>query len=123
MTTEMTKNQANGESRRFYARPDVDVFESDAELLLVADLPGVAKEGLDVRFHDGELVVEAARKPREPRAGIALDQQVTDFRRAFALPDGIDAEKIEAELANGVLTVRLPKSAAKRARKIDVRSA
>jgi len=105
-------------------RPRVDVFENAHEYLVVADVPGVAKEGLDVRFESGELRIEARRTRTEAQQGHVLgaEYRIGDYRRAFAMPDGIDADKIEADLANGVLRVHLPKSAAKRPRKIDVRS-
>jgi HSP20 family molecular chaperone IbpA len=107
-------------------QPRVDVFENEAEYLVVADIPGVAKEAIDVRFEDGELRLEAHRTPAGATATggrvLAEEYRITDYRRAFSMPDGIDAERIEAELANGVLKVHLPKSAAKRARRIDVRA-
>jgi HSP20 family molecular chaperone IbpA len=100
------------EQRRF-VRPRVDVFESDAEYLLVADVPGAAKDTVDVRFEEGELAIEA------PRAGLTG----VSYRRAFALPEGVDADRIDASLANGVLSVRVPKAASRRARRIEIRSA
>ena len=107
-------------------RPRVDVIENAHEYLVVADIPGVAKDGLDVRFESGELRIEAHRgKPQtqEPQGSLLAEEyRVGDYRRAFAMPDGIDADKIEAELAHGVLRVHLPKSAAKRPRKIAVRA-
>jgi HSP20 family protein len=107
-TTEMQKkNETNPAQRetRAVIRPRVDVFENDAEYLVVADLPGVAKDALDLRFEDSQLRI---------RGG--------EYERAFAMPDGIDAEKIGADLSAGVLRVRLPKAAEKRSRRIDVRA-
>lgn len=105
-------------------RPRVDVFENAQEYLVVADVPGVAKDGVDVRFESGELRIEARRAPTESSEAQILGEEYRtgDYRRAFAMPDGIDADKIEAELAHGVLRVHLPKSAAKRPRRIDVRA-
>lgn len=96
--------------KRTLLRPRVDVFESANDYLVVADLPGVAKEDLDVHFEDGELRIAGTR-------GKAFA-----YERAFAMPEGIDAEAIGAELTAGVLKVRLPKAAQKRLRKIDVRA-
>ena len=108
-------------------RPRVDVFENAHEYLVVADVPGVAKDGVDVRFESGELRIEARRAGSQAsQTGqahvLGEEYRVGDYRRAFAMPDGIDADKIEAELAHGVLRVHLPKSAAKRPRRIDVRA-
>jgi HSP20 family molecular chaperone IbpA len=126
MSKDITKH-ADGSGRatphlRGAARPNVDVYESDAELLLVADLPGVTKEALDIRFDRGELTIEARRPKPENEARPAAEAARRDFFRAFAIPDTIDTEKVEAELANGVLRVHLPKTAAKRSRRIDVRA-
>jgi HSP20 family molecular chaperone IbpA len=106
---------ALAKAQRRFVRPRVDVFESDAEYLLVADVPGAAKDTVDVRFEDGELAIEAPRG-----AGGASGVL---YRRAFALPDGVDADAIDASLANGVLSVRVPKAASRRARRIEIRSA
>ena len=105
-------------------RPRVDVFENASEYLVVVDLPGVGKDGLDVRFESGELRIDGRRAHDGAASGQALAEEyrIADYRRAFAMPDGIDGEKIEAALAHGVLQVHLPKSAAKRPRRIDIRA-
>lgn len=90
--------------------PRVDVWENDAELLLVTDLPGVPADAVDVRFDDGELSIEG----RRPKGRV--------YRRTFALGDGFDLDKVAARQVNGVLELRLPKAAHKRTRKIEVRA-
>src|SRR5258706_1906979 len=70
--------------------PRCDVFENKDEVLLVADLPGVGQEALRIDVHDERLSVEGRRESY-------------DFRRTFVMPDGIDRDKIAAELRNGVL--------------------
>lgn len=127
MKTDLTKSNEQGPARaeqeRVFVRPRVDVFENEAEYLVVADVPGVTKDALDVRFEDGELRLEA-RRSGAPSTGQSLadEYRIADYRRAFAMPEGVDAEKIEAELAHGVLKVHLPKSASKRPRRIDIRA-
>lgn len=127
MKTDLTKSNeqapARAEQERVFVRPRVDVFENEAEYLVVADVPGVTKDALDVRFEDGELRLEA-RRSGAPSTGQSLadEYRIADYRRAFAMPEGVDAEKIEAELAHGVLKVHLPKSASKRPRRIDIRA-
>jgi len=113
---------ARVESERAVVRPRVDVLENEAEYLVIADVPGVTKDGVDVQFRDGELRLEARRTVLDPGPALLEESRSADYRRAFAMPDGVDADKIEAELANGVLKVHLPKAAAKRARRIDVRA-
>lgn len=106
-----------------FVRPRVDVFENDAEYLFLADVPGAAKDAIDVRFEQGELLIEAHRTQETALKPLAQETRYADYRRAFALPEGVDAEKIEAALANGVLTVHVPKSAATRARRIPIKTA
>jgi HSP20 family molecular chaperone IbpA len=113
---------ARAESPPLAVRPRVDVFENEHELLVVADVPGAAKDSIDVRFEGGELRLEARRGAGPEGQALAEEYRVADYRRAFAMPEGIDSEKIAAELSNGVLTVHLPKSSAKRPRRIDVRA-
>jgi len=128
MSQEMTKPSTQtaqplrAEDGRAAVRPRVDVFESASEYLVVADMPGVAKDAIDIRFEDGELRLEAQRMVEAPGAVLAEEYRAADFRRAFAMPEGIDADKISADLANGVLRVHLPKSEAKRPRRIEVRA-
>lgn len=108
MTNELTKTNQPAATR-----PRVDVFENAQEYLVIADLPGVAKEDLDVRFESGELRIEARRTGGQ-------ETERGGYRRAFAMPEGLDAEKIAAELAHGVLEVHLPKATAKRPRRIEI---
>lgn len=122
MSNEITKAETSPKNA---VRPRVDVLENDVEYLVVADLPGVAKDAVDIRFEANELAIEARRTTRSPGEGhslLAEEYRTSDFRRVFAMPDGIDAEKVEARLEQGVLEVKLPKLAAKRPRKIAVSS-
>ena len=89
----------------------IDVYENENELLLVADLPGVSAEGLDVKVQNGELTIEGKRGEK------------SKYRRVFALDDaGFDLDKVAARQNNGVLELRLPKAPQKRARKIEVKA-
>lgn len=117
----MTTENVNKQNARA-VRPRVDVYENADEYLVLADLPGVKKEDVDVRFEAGELHVAAERGHVAAGAPLAEEYRAAPFARAFAMPDGIDADKIDATLEKGVLRVRLPKLAAKRPRKIEVRA-
>lgn len=125
LTTKQNANvqgaQRAPEKERPGVRPLVDVFENESEFLVVADMPGIEKDALELTFEGGQLRLQARREPPALGTGVVWEYGIADFRRGFAMPDGIDGEKIEAELANGVLRVHLPKSAAKRPRKIPVR--
>ena len=98
--------------------PAVDIYESAEELLVVADLPGVAQDRLAVRVEKGELTFEGRRTEAAEREQGA--EGVPDFRRSFVVPQGIDAEKISADLRAGVLRIHLPKSASLKPRQIPI---
>lgn len=101
--------------------PRVDILEKENELVLFADLPGVKPDDADVRFENGELVLHGKVSPRPFNEGaVAVEYGVGDFYRAFTISEDIDAQRISAELKNGVLTVHLPKVEAVRPRKIKV---
>jgi HSP20 family protein len=101
--------------------PRVDILETEEELLLYADLPGVKQGDVDIRFESGELTLHARRAPSKMTGAVAWENPVGDFFRAFRISEQIDAGKIWAELKNGVLTLHLPKLEAAKPRKIAVR--
>lgn len=107
-----------------FLHPDVDVYENEAELLLVADLPGVGREDLTIEVDADQLLIEGRRKAKKGADGeeLAREFRPLDFRRRFALPEGIDVEKITAQLASGLLTLHLPKSAGVRPRRVEVKT-
>jgi HSP20 family protein len=118
----------NGPSAgRAYARrtvaPAVDIFENGDELLVVADVPGVAPDGFDLSVENGTLTVNARRKRMSDESpALAREYDEVDFAATFRIPAGIDAAGIGAETKNGTLVVRLPKAAAAKPRKVAVRS-
>jgi HSP20 family protein len=102
--------------------PRVDIVENDAEMLLLADLPGVTEQGLTVHLDDGELSISGRWSEEPAGAVLAREFQATDYARSFILPAGIDATRISAELKAGVLRLHLPKSDAVRPRRIEVKA-
>jgi len=104
------------------ARPRVDVLETENEVLLVADLPGVKSDAVDVRFENGELTIHGRRFPGNANKKRALTEyEPTHYHRTFRLTEDIAADRIEAEMKAGVLTVRLPKAEAAKPRRINVK--
>lgn len=101
--------------------PRVDIYETDKELVLYADLPGVAPTDIDLRYERGELVLQGkvARRPRDGSPLVA-EYEEGDFYRVFQVHESIDGSRIAAECKNGVLTVHLPKEEAAQPRKINV---
>jgi HSP20 family protein len=103
--------------------PACDVYESNDEILVIADVPGVASDALEVNLDNGELSVAARREvPAVEGSFVNVEFRSCDFRRRFAVPGGIDASKINAQLTDGVLTLHLPKSEALKPRQIAVRA-
>jgi len=105
--------------------PLVDIYEiEDGTTVLVAEVPGAEAGSLDVRVDKGVLMIAAEAKgldPGEQYARTYVDFTGGQYFRAFALSDEVDREKIEASIADGVLTVKLPRAAAARTRKIEVK--
>jgi HSP20 family protein len=107
-----------------YFTPRVDIVESDAELTLYAEVPGVTPEDVDLRYEKGELLLHGRVKPRQDQRSMLLQEyEEGDFYRAFTIHESIDSGRISAECKNGVLTVHLPKTEAVRPRQISVRGA
>lgn len=108
-------------SSRPFAAPDVDIYEGEEEVLVVVDLPGVSSERLRIDLDKGLLTIEGKRsEDGVPGKSIASEVPDADYRKSFLLPHGIDEEKLSAELANGVLRIRMPKAAAHRPRQIPI---
>lgn len=97
--------------------PPVDVYENEDAIMLLVDVPGVRKEGLDIRLEGGQLELEA-RQPKDND----LDDEAVAFARTFIVPNTIDAGKVAAELDKGVLKVLLPKSEAAKPRRIAIQT-
>jgi HSP20 family protein len=104
-------------------RPNVDVADCGDCLVLIADIPGSSADGIDVRFEDGVLAIDAAVPPR-PAAGTAVRREygIGCYRRSIQLGEGFDGGQIEAGYRHGVLTVRIPRLAAVQPRTIPVKS-
>jgi HSP20 family protein len=106
-----------------YFTPRVDIVETDQELTLYAEVPGVGPEDVDLRYENGELVLHGRVRPRRSpqQAPLLQEYDEGDFYRAFSIHESIDSTRIGAECKNGVLTVHLPKAEAVRPRQINVR--
>jgi HSP20 family protein len=126
MSTEnvnLAKNRQRTAERvrqRATVQPLVDVYENQDELLLLADVPGARSDGVSVHLEAGQLTIEASRLEESPGSALTNESRTCDYFRAFNVPQGIDASKIEAQLTSGVLRLRLPKSEALKPRRIRV---
>ena len=112
-TNEQNGNRGLEKTRSRELTPAVDVYENEAELLIVADLPGATHELLDIKIDPPELRFETKAE--------ATDGPV--YRRSFTVDERIDQSKVSAELKHGVLTIHLPKADEVKPRRIAIRGA
>jgi HSP20 family protein len=110
------------------ATPAVDIVEKDNAYEVTAELPGMDEKNIEVKLDKGGLTIkgEKQEEKEEKRKGYHLqERRFGSFERYFAVPEGVDTDKIEASFRKGVLTVTLPKKpeAQKPAKKIDVKAA
>ena len=104
---------------RFYV-PHSDVYETEEALAVVMEVPGVAREAVEIELKEDVLRVEARVDPAkyEGLQPVHTEYGVGHWARAFALPDKVDRERIGARLEDGVLTLTLPKAAEAKPRRI-----
>jgi HSP20 family protein len=102
---------ANGTAGRRWI-PAMDLTETDNSLVLRADLPGVSEDDVEIEVKDGVLTISGERKSDHEEKGEGfhrVERSFGRFSRALNLPDGVDADQVEANFDAGVLEVRVPK--------------
>ena len=104
--------------------PPADIFEDADGISVVLDMPGVSKDRLHVKADGNGLVVEGDAQISMPEGmeAVYADIRATHYRRSFGLTSELDAERIEAGLKDGVLTLRIPKRAELKPRRIDIKA-
>jgi HSP20 family protein len=112
--------------------PPVDLYETAGEFVLTAELPGLTRDQVEIHAEDSRIVIRGARasgpgRPGGPGSDVVPCEQYHrverghgQFSRAFALPEPIDVDRVTADLKDGILTVTIPKSRDRTARKINV---
>jgi HSP20 family molecular chaperone IbpA len=100
--------------------PPVDIYETPADLVVMADLPGVAKEDLEVRVENNLLTIRGHARHTAPGTPVYREYEAGHFFRQFEVTGKIDTAKITAEFKHGVLVLHLPKAAEAKPRKIEV---
>ena len=114
----LNKEQTRQEER--YLSPPVDIFDTAEGLTVVADLPGVEKNDLDVGVHDNILTIKGKPKHIIQGTPISREYSLMNFYRQFQLGEEVDQEKITADLTQGVLTLHLPKAEKAKPKKIKI---
>jgi HSP20 family protein len=112
----------NGVASRRWV-PAMDLAEEGEELVLRADLPGLTEDDVEIEVKDRVLTVSGERKTEEKKEGegyYRVERAFGSFSRSLSLPDGIDADKVNAEFDNGVLTVRIPKPEERKAHRVQI---
>ena len=104
--------------------PEVDIFETDPEITLLADMPGVAADQVNIDLKDGVLTINGDVKPWEgpEETDVLVEFEIGKYYRQFTLSDAIDQDKIDAKLEDGVLRLTLPKAQKAVPRQIAVKA-
>ncbi len=104
--------------------PAVDIFETDKEITVLADMPGVKAADLNIDLNDNVLTLDGEVQPPEGEneGDVIREYHTGKYHRQFTLSQVIDQPKIDAEMKDGVLRLRLPKVEAAKPRKITVKS-
>lgn len=97
---------------RYGLQPKVDVAETDKDVEVTVELPGLDEKDVEVTLADGVLTVKGEKKSERKEEGKGFylaERSYGSFQRSIALPEGVDADKVSAEFSKGVLTVKAPK--------------
>jgi HSP20 family protein len=116
--------QPNGETTKTdtYFAPHVDIFETEQDVVVLADVPGVEPDSIDLALEDNILTIQAQRAATKYLGRLVLEEYETGhYLRRFTVAETIDQDRIEAALVNGVLKVRLPKVGPAQPKKIEVK--
>jgi HSP20 family protein len=115
---------ANGDHSTLTAwAPSVDVYETENELVIKADLPEVVEKNLDVRVENNMLTIRGERKFEQTvkeENYLRMERSYGSFGRSFSLPNTVDTQAIKAQYTDGVLTVTLPKRAESKPKQVKI---
>ena len=116
--TAVSRERTRAQER--YIQPPVDIYETPEGLVLLADMPGVAPNDLEVRLEENVLTIQGKAKHAVESEPIYREFELANFFRQFELSDQVDQEKISARLNNGVLMLQLPRAEQAKPRQIPV---
>lgn len=108
-------------SNEKYIKPVVNIIETEEGLTLIADIPGASRDTLDVNVEKGILTISAPVSRSMPGNLGYREFELGSYYRQFAIPEVLDNEKANASLANGILTLTVPKAEAAKPRKIEIK--
>ena len=119
-----TEEMERTRSRRSFV-PRADIYETEKEIIVLADVPGANEKTVDITLEKNVLSITAYVEPTIP-SGFEIayaEYEEGDYQRSFRLSDEIDRDKIEAVVSEGVLRLKLPKAQEARSKKITVKTA
>lgn len=122
--TDLVRELLTDEFSPVTSQPAIDVIENENESLIVAEMPGVKKEDVNLSVENGVLTIKGERKATEiPDVTKVLHREIEyePFSRTIKLPHPVDVAKISAELTNGILKISLPKAEEIRPRTIEIK--
>lgn len=106
-----------------YFVPAVDIYETEEDVTVIAEMPGVTAAGVDVTLEDDVLTIRGMKEEEDqPQARVLLQEyEIGNYQRRFTVAETIDQNNIKASMNNGMLKVILPKAAPAKPRKIEVK--
>ena len=119
-TQDMTTKPEGTRMRERYVTPPVDIYETSEKLVVMADVPGVTSDHLDVRVDNHVLTIRAQTSRAFPGEPTYREYELVNYFRQFELSDKVNVSKISADLKHGVLTLSLPKAEEAKPRQIAV---
>ena len=119
---DVSRHKGADQERQRAVQPSVDVFEDAAGITLLADMPGVQRDQLDLKIEGDFLLIEGGVQPQTPEGmeAIYAEVRVPRYRRSFTLSRELDTARIDANLKDGVLSLRIPKLEHAQPRRIPV---
>lgn len=126
-TQELTKRDQADVVRRdqqhqqTWFRPATDICETENELVLTFDMPGVGPDQVDLTVEKDTLTVTGKADPEAKGTAVYRETRIGDYQRQFSLNEQVDADRITADMKNGVLTVRIPKAEKAKPKRINVK--
>jgi HSP20 family protein len=103
--------------------PAMDLVETESDLVLRADLPGLTRDDVQIEIKDGALTVAGERKAEHEEKAegyYRVERSFGSFSRAMTLPEGVDADSVTADFADGVLEIRIPKPAERKPHRVEI---
>ncbi len=121
-TQNLSGQPVEQQRERGFVRPTANIVGTENEYLVELDMPGVDKDGIEVTTEGNELTIIGRRKSELPESELCYcESALADYRRVFEIGPDVDTAKINAEMKQGVLTLRLPKSEKAKPKHIEVK--